>query len=936
MKKKIIYCFAMIAFVAYLLSANHIMAFFTAEHFRRIPKELDSLSKDPVFYAVDVIPSIEPTLFEPIELQGWAFCETGEDNGSREVGAILFNSERAFSSGGTITYRPDVKEVFPNAPGSMTGFLVYTSTVLVPDGVYTIGISVRENEKNYGIAETNYVLKKNGKNVAINLWDSSEVKNLVVSDVQEDVTLNIEINRELNNEKCVTIQGWAYVTAHDSTKQKVYVLLRYADGSYSIFDTMAMSRPDVAKAFSSELYTMSGFRAHIPEELIRTEDHEIAILVQDENGLHTRSDMVDMLSAATPVNQPENTDSSGGLMSYIAIPLNALMGLCYRWTGNYVIAIILFTFLTKVILFPIAMWTNRNGLKMASIMPALNRIKVKYYGDKDAIAEETQKIYKEAGYHPLLSTIPLFIQIVLLLGVIGAVRALLQGTDNVLSVIPAEHGGVTLLMPLAAGLSALLLGLAQNRLNPLQREQTRASQWGTNGMSIAISLFLGAFVPVGVGLYWICSNLFTIFQQFVLNKLMPPEKYVDYAELEESKKELAELDSLKSTVSAEDRRREKEDYKRFFSVDNKHLVFYSEKSGFYKYFQAVIEYLLAHSNVIIHYITSDPKDQIFVLAEKKPQIRPYYISENRLITLMMKMDAKIVVMTMPDLENFHIKRSYVRKDVEYIYMYHGIGSMNLLLRKGALSHYDTFFCVGQHQIDELNREEQVYGIPERKKIPCGYGLMDQVISAYEKMPKSNSKKPQILIAPSWQKDSIMDCCLDELLENLLSKPYRIVLRPHPEYCKRYPKKIASVKQKYKLSEGPDFIIQDDFSSNTTVFESDIVITDWSTICYEFSFATKKPTLFIDTPMKIMNPEYQRLGIVPLDIEIRNMIGKSISPEEAGNAGDAVEVLLQNEEQYRKQIEVMMKKALFSVGESGKIGGQYILSALTKKNRERVS
>lgn len=619
-------------------------------------------------------------------------------------------------------------------------------------------------------------------------------------------------------------------------------------------------------------------------------------------------------------------------MQVIVELLSSLLRLCCGLLDSYALGIVLFTLLTKIILFPVSLWTHRNGIRMVALMPALNRLKIRYYGDRDTIAEETQKLYKERGYHQLVGTIPMIIQLLLLIGVIAAVREILGGSDSVLFVLPYERGGALLLMPLAAGLSALILGLAQNRLNPLQREQSKGSQWATNGLSIAVSLFLGAFVPLGVGLYWICSNLFTIAQQFALNKLMPPEKYVDYAALAESNKELAELDSLKSKVSPEDKRREKEDYKRFFSVDNKHLVFYSEKSGFYKYFQAVIEYLLAHSNVIIHYITSDPKDQIFGIAEKNPQIRPYYISENRLITLMMKMDAKIVVMTMPDLENFHIKRSYVRKDVEYIYMYHGIGSMNLLLRKGALSHYDTFFCVGQHQIDELTREEQLYGIPERKKIPCGYGLMDQVISAYEKMPKSNNKKPQILIAPSWQKDNIMDCCLDKLLESLLSKPYRIVLRPHPEYCKRYPKKIAAVKQKYKLSEGPDFIIQDDFSSNTTVFESDIVITDWSTICYEFSFATKKPTLFIDTPMKVMNPDYQRLDIVPLDIEIRNIIGKSISPEEAGNVAEAIEALLQNEEKYREQIEAVMKKALFSVGESGKIGGQYILSALTKKEQ----
>ena len=93
-------------------------------------------------------------------------------------------------------------------------------------------------------------------------------------------------------------------------------------------------------------------------------------------------------------------------------------------------------------------------------------------------------------------------------------------------------------------------------------------------------------------MYWVFSNLFTIVQQVVLNKIMPPEKYVDYAELNASKKELESINGLAADISKEDRKREAADYKKFFSVDNKHLVFYSEKSGFYKYFQCIIEYLL--------------------------------------------------------------------------------------------------------------------------------------------------------------------------------------------------------------------------------------------------------------------------------------------------------------------------------------------------------
>lgn len=622
------------------------------------------------------------------------------------------------------------------------------------------------------------------------------------------------------------------------------------------------------------------------------------------------------------------------LTEQLAVPLNALMMICYRMVGHYLAAILIFTLLTKVILFPVSLWTHRNGITMIRLMPELNRLKVKYYGDKDTIAEKTQALYKQRGYHPLASTVPMFIQLALLIGVIGAVQALLAGTESVLSVPPAQAGGMTLLMPLAAGGSALLLGLAQNRFNPLQREQARASQWATNGVSIGISLLLGAFVPVGVGVYWIASNLLTIGQQLVLNAVMPARNYVDYEALEQSKQELAGIDSLSSRVSKEDRQREKADYKRFFSIANKHLVFYSESSGFYKYFADVIDYLLQHSNLSIHYITSDPNDAIFQKAQKEPRIRPYYIGEKRLITLMMKMDADMVVMTTPDLDNFYLKKSYVKKDVEYIYTAHGVGSTNLLLRNCALAHFDTIFCIGPYQIEELREEEYVYNLPSKTLVPCGYGLLDSVMTAYDSsLSKRLKEKPQVLIAPSWQPDNILDTCIDPLLDSLLCGKYHIILRPHPEYCKRYPQKIAILKSRYKDKLGQSssgFELQTDFSSNETVFESDIVITDWSTICYEFSFATKRPTLFVNTPMKVMNPDYQRLKRIPLDIEIREKIGRSISPDTAGEIERVVEKLLMQADAYAQSIEKLLGECLFNPGQSGMAGGKYIIDRLLNK------
>ena len=172
------------------------------------------------------------------------------------------------------------------------------------------------------------------------------------------------------------------------------------------------------------------------------------------------------------------------------------------------------------------------------------------------------------------------------------------------------------------------------------------------------------------------------------------------------------------------------DYKRFFSVVNKKLVFYSESSGFYKYFQNIIEELLRRSSVTIHYITSDPEDQIFALAEKEPRIQPYYVGERKMITMFMKLDADIVCMTMPDLETYQYKRSYVRKDIEYVYIFHGMFSGLITLRKGALDHFDTLLTPTPGFEEEMRAWNRVNGLPDQKMVPCGYGVIDNMAAQY--------------------------------------------------------------------------------------------------------------------------------------------------------------------------------------------------------------
>ena len=617
-----------------------------------------------------------------------------------------------------------------------------------------------------------------------------------------------------------------------------------------------------------------------------------------------------------------------------------LMDLCYRISNNYWISIILFTILTKILLLPISLWCQKNCVTMVRIMPLVNKVKIQYFGDEDTISEKQQQIFKQEHYHPLLSIIPLAVQIVILMGLISVIHQIADsGKNEALGLIPIKEGGWYLVWPLVAGLSAFILGQAQNRINPLQREQGRLSQEFTNWISILLSFFLGIYVATGVILYWICSNLLTIPIQMLSNLLIPPKKYVDYELLASTKKELDHLKNMgKKVQTKEMKKREKEDYKKFFSIANKHLVFYSEASGFYKYFQAVIEYLLSHSTITIHYVTNDPNDQVFEIAKSQHRIKPYYVGQKRMITLMMKMDADMVVMTTPDLDNFYIKRSYVRKDIEYVFIDHAICSIPITYREHALDHYDSVLCVGQYQILEYLEIEKIYGTRKKNLIPCGYGLLDNLIDKYEKQKETESNnenyRKRILIAPSWQKDNILDSCIDQILSGLLGRGYLIIVRPHPEYKKRYTAKMNAMIERYKGVPEDELIIETDFSSNVTIFTADLVITDWSTIANEYSLSTLKPSLFINTPMKIMNKNYKRIPFEPINISLRKKIGIEIELDQIDSISDAVSEIFTKQNEFHDRILQVRSETVFNIGHSGEAGGKYIIQKIIEKDRLR--
>lgn len=618
------------------------------------------------------------------------------------------------------------------------------------------------------------------------------------------------------------------------------------------------------------------------------------------------------------------------IMNAIVNGLIWIIDWCYRLCHNYWIAIFMFTFLTKVILLPLSIWVQKNSIKTVRMQPEMNHIKATYMGNQDAISEEQYKLFKREKYNPFADLIPLLVQLALLMGVVEAVK---RGTS--LTDIPAQTGGITWVVPLIAALSAFFMCYVQNKINVLQSEQGLLNKYGTMCFSVLLSLYLGFFVSIGVGAYWSYSNILSVFQLVLLNIWINPRKYINYEALEASKEELKTAKIFMSSKQKENKhnpykRKEKEDYKRFLDTFGKKVVFYSEKNGFYKYYKNIIEEIIKRTNIVIHYITSDPLDEVFQM--ECDQFKPYYISENRMIILMMKMETDIMVMTTPDLENFHLKRSYVKKDIEYIYVPHDVNSSNLSFHKNALDHFDTIFTSGPKNKAEIEEREKKFALPAKNLIEWGSSVIDNMSESYEKMRKEEAVNPgkTVLIAPSWQKDNILDSCIEDILAQLIHTDYHIVVRPHPQYVRHFEGRIDVLADKYR-----DYNVefQKDFSSNRTVYMADLLVTDWSSIAFEYTFSTLKPVLFINTPMKVINREYQELDTVPIDIELRDKIGISLELDTVGiEVVSAVEKLLFDVLFSKESMRRMREKYIYNLGESGKVGAKYIIQRLVERSK----
>ncbi len=318
----------------------------------------------------------------------------------------------------------------------------------------------------------------------------------------------------------------------------------------------------------------------------------------------------------------------------------------------------------------------------------------------------------------------------------------------------------------------------------------------------------------------------------------------------------------------------------------KGLVFFSENSSYSKVFSPII-FDLINKGIKVTFISSDKNDTLFKI--KNLNFKAFYISQVLGQILMLNyISCKNLVLTMPDLDTFHIKKSL--KCQNYIYIFHSPVSTNMIYRNKAFFSYDKIFCLGQHHYQELSEYKNKFKLEKMTLYKAGYPKIDSLADEYLKEGKIVKKK--ITIAPSWGKKNILNYNIQKIIKKLLHNGYTINFRPHYQMLKFNKYQIESIKKEF--FNNPNFFIENKNDSFEKVLESEFLITDWSGIGMEFSFITERPVIFINTEKKINNSNFNDIDAIPLEDSIREKIGVIVEPNES----EKIEEILINFENHK--------------------------------------
>ena len=306
------------------------------------------------------------------------------------------------------------------------------------------------------------------------------------------------------------------------------------------------------------------------------------------------------------------------------------------------------------------------------------------------------------------------------------------------------------------------------------------------------------------------------------------------------------------------------------------LVFFSEGVQYYGTFKPILDALDSLNHPYTYY-TSSLKDPALKRAhneakneenaldsaeskiESKTESKPFhapiragrgefiYIGEgNKAYSFLNRLRADVFVLTTPGLDVLHIKRNAGVK--HYCHIVHSLSPMTY--RVFGVDYFDSVLVANAVQRDYVRDVESAHNVKQKYIAITGSPYLDELARQSEGYSQSTDSVKTILLSPSWGKETLLSKYGLELLLPLAQSGFHIIIRPHPQSFIS-PRERENIEQLQAALKAYKNVEWDRDTPNVKAFaRADMMISDFSSVIFDFVCLQGKPVLTIDNDMDL--------------------------------------------------------------------------------------
>jgi hypothetical protein len=339
------------------------------------------------------------------------------------------------------------------------------------------------------------------------------------------------------------------------------------------------------------------------------------------------------------------------------------------------------------------------------------------------------------------------------------------------------------------------------------------------------------------------------------------------------------------------------------------FVIYSEGKQYWNVFKPVLDQFESREISLV-FLTSSEDDPVF--SESYRFIKAEYIGQgNKAFARLNFLNAGMVLMTTPGLDVYQLKRAKTVK--HYAHVLHST-SDPATYRLFSLDYFDSVLLTGPHQENDIRELEQLRRLQAKELVVVGCSYLDVYAEKMEGMAVDKPDQLSVLISPSWGASGLLSRYGAKLLDPLLHTGHHVIIRPHPQSKISEASILENLSKRYQDTANLEWDYERE--NIVSLSRSDIMISDFSGIIFDYIFLCNKPVIYAGASMDIRPYDASDLDHELWQTRTIQEIGLELKEEDFPRIGEVIEKALGSTElqQARQKAKT---EAWHYQGEAGK-------------------